>query len=126
MKRLKIILCLLALFLLGAACGALLTARWARQPQQRAHWEDRWVYERMKEDAAQLKLSPEQVETVRPLCDQLLADIRKVREETGQGLVDIAAKHERSLSAMLTPEQQSLFEKLTKSRRSKAKPNPAP
>lgn len=117
MKRAKIIVCLVALFLFGGVCGAVLTARWARQSAQRVHWEHRWIHERMTEDATRLKLTPEQIEKARPLYDQMLADLRKIREDAGRSIIDAGVQHARNLAQVLTPEQQQEFQKLSEQRR---------
>lgn len=119
MKRAKIIVCLAALFLLGGVCGAVLSVRWARQAAQRAHWEDRWIQERMSEDAARLKLTPEQIEQARPLYDQMLADIRRIREDAGRSIIEAGAQHARNLAQVLTPGQQQDFQKLSEERRAR-------
>ena len=118
MKRAKVIVCLVALFLLGGVCGAVLSARWLSQPAHRVHWEERWVQERMREDATRLKLTPEETEKARPLYDQMLADLRKIREDAGRSILDAGVKHARNLAHVLTPEQQQQeFQKLSEQRR---------
>ena len=115
----KIILSLAALFLLGGVCGYAVSNRQADRPAAKAPWEERWMELRQREDIERLKLTPEQVAQARPAYDQLLADIRKVREQTARGIFRAVSTQGRTLSEQLTPEQREEHLKLTEERRAR-------
>ena len=116
MKQLRIIACLLALFFLGGVCGAVLSAGWVREQARSAKWEDRWIETRMSEDAERLRLTPEQIEEVRPLYDRMLSDITRIRIESGRGLIEAGDRHYRDLGNVLTAEQQQQLRKIIEER----------
>jgi Spy/CpxP family protein refolding chaperone len=116
---LKVILCLAALFLLGGVCGYAFSNRQADRAATSTRWEDRWVEQRLQEDIQRLKLTPEQIAQARPAYDELLADVRKVREQTARGIFQAVSTQRRSLSEQLTPEQRAEFQKLSEERRAR-------
>jgi Spy/CpxP family protein refolding chaperone len=118
----KIIFALAALFFLGGVCGYAVSHRqtgdrWAGERQ--LAWEDRWVEQREREDIERLKLTPEQIAQTRPAYDRLLADVRKVREQTARGIFRAVSAHRQTLSEQLTPEQRQEFQKLSEERRAR-------
>jgi Spy/CpxP family protein refolding chaperone len=115
----KVVLCLTALFLLGGVCGYALSTRQTDRRAPKAAWEEHWTQLRLREDIERLKLTPEQVAQARPSYDQLLADIRKVREQTARGIFRAVSAQGRMLSEQLTPEQREEYLKLTEERRSR-------
>ncbi len=115
----RIILSLAALFLLGGVCGYAFANRQTDRLATKAHWEERWIELRVREDIVRLKLTPEQVAQSRPSYDQLLADIRKVREQTAHGIFRAVSAQGRTLSEQLTPEQRQEYAKLTEERRAR-------
>jgi len=115
----RIILSLAVLFLLGGVCGYAFANRQAERLATKAHWEERWIELRVREDIVRLKLTPEQVAQSRPSYDQLLADIRKVREQTAHGIFRAVSAQGRTLSEQLTPEQREEYVKLTEERRAR-------
>jgi len=115
----RIILSLAALFLLGGVCGYAFANRQTERFTTKANWEERWIELRVREDIVRLKLTPEQVAQARPSYDQLLADIRKVREQTAHGIFRAVSAQGRALSEQLTPEQRQEYLKLTEERRAR-------
>jgi Spy/CpxP family protein refolding chaperone len=115
----KIILALAALFLLGGVCGYALSNRQTDHAPTNIRWEDRWVEQRLREDIERLKLTPEQVAQTRPSYDQLLAEVRKVREQTARGIFRAVSAHRQTLAEQLTPEQRTEFQKLSEERRAR-------
>jgi hypothetical protein len=118
----KIILSLVTLFLLGGVCGYAFSNRQADSSAAKAPWEERWMELRIREDIERLKLTPEQVAQARPSYDQLLVDIRRVREQSVRGIFRAVSSQGRSLSEQLTPEQRQEYLKLTEERRSRFQP----
>jgi Spy/CpxP family protein refolding chaperone len=113
----KVGLSLTALFLLGGVSGFSIAHRRMSNSAVRALLEDRWSAARRQEDAARLKLTPEQAEQVRPLYQEMLSDIRAVRESAASGVVEAVKKQGRAMWAHLTPEQRQEFLRLSEERR---------
>ena len=116
----KIILSLSALFFLGGVCGYAFSNRQTDRPAKKANWEEHWVELRLNEDIDRLKLTPEQVAQARPSYEQLLAELRKVREQTARGVFRAVSTHGRTLSQQLTPDQRQAFAKLSEERRARS------
>lgn len=115
----KIILTLVALFLLGGVCGYALSNHRTERPPTQPGWEEHWIAMRQQEDIQRLNLTPEQIEQARATYEQLAADIRKVRELTAKGIFRAVSAQGRALSEHLTPEQREEFKKLTEERRAR-------
>ena len=115
----RITLFLAALFLLGGVCGYAFANRRTERFATKAHWEERWIELRVREDIVRLKLTPEQIAQSRASYDQLLADIRKVREQTAHGIFRAVSAQGHTLSEQLTPEQRQEYLKLTEERRAR-------
>ena len=113
---LKVGLCLLALFTFGGVCGFAVATRRLSNPAVRAQLEERWIEARRREDAARLALTPAQRETIGPTYQQMLTDIRAVREIAETSVIEAAKKQARSVWPALTPEQQREFQRLGEER----------
>jgi hypothetical protein len=116
-SMLKVGASLAALFVFGGVCGFTIATRRMTNPVVRAQLEERWIEARRRDDAARLKLTAEQAEQVRPTYQQMLADIRAVRETAAVGVIDAAKKQGRVMWSQLTPEQQQEFLRLSEERR---------
>jgi hypothetical protein len=119
-RMLKIGASLAALFLLGGVSGFSLATRHLTDPAVRARLEDRWIETRQRDDAARLKLTPDQINQVAPSYQHMLTDIRAVRESATAGVIDAVKKQGRTMWSQLTPEQQQEFLKLSEERRVRA------
>jgi Spy/CpxP family protein refolding chaperone len=115
----KIVLCLCALFLLGGVCGYSFSKHPVERHASKAGWEEQWMEMRQREDIERLKLTPEQIALARASYDQLMADIRKVREQTAKGIFRAVSAQGRTLAQQLTPEQREELQKLTEERRAR-------
>lgn len=116
---LQIVFILIGLFFTGGVCGYAFSNRQTDRPASNANWEERWMELRQREDIERLKLTPEQIAQARPAYDQLLADIRRVREQTAHGIFRAVSAQGRTLSDQLTPEQREEYLKLTEERRAR-------
>jgi len=122
MKNTKIIICLLALFVLGAASGVGLT-KTTQPPRlaQRAWSEQAWLERRFAEDVQRLNLTPEQQESVRGQYDLLASDMRAIREDTAKKVRDLFVKTGTEIYRNLTPAQREEYGKLNQERRARWK-----
>lgn len=116
-RIIKVGLSLTALFVFGGVCGFAIAMRRMSNPAVRAQLEDRWIDARRRDDATRLKLTPGQAEQVRPSYQQMLADVRAVREGAASGVIEAATRQGRSMWQHLTPEQQQAFLRLGEERR---------
>ena len=122
MKNVKILLCLLALFTLGAASGIGITrSDHPLRAIQRPGLEKRWLDKRLQEDVKNLQLTSEQQQTFRAQYDELAADFRSIREETAKKVRESLLKHGTELHKVLTPEQREKFRQLNEERRGRWK-----
>lgn len=117
MKSPGIIACLACLFAFGGVCGYAVSSRPWNNAAWRAHWEEHWLETRKHEDAERLNLSPQQKEQLAPLYDQLLSDIRVIREDAERSVVQAVLRQNRVMAQQLTPEQLKKWNKLSEERR---------
>jgi Spy/CpxP family protein refolding chaperone len=120
----KVGLCLGALFLCGGVCGFTVANRRLANPAARDQMEERWIEGRLREDTRRLQLTPEQVAQVRPLYEQMRADLRAVREEAARGVMAAAKKQSGAVRSFLTPAQQQEFSRLNDERRARLPKGP--
>ena len=106
--RWKILLSLTALFLLGAACGAVVTARLrpaagpAVQPV-----EERWTALSLADCQQKLGLAEEQVEKLKPVFKRTGQKMKLLRLHTVERLHELLGEMDEQLAEDLTPEQRA-------------------
>ena len=111
--RLKILLVLLGVFILGGVTGASLDSLYrlrgrqhnGRQGGDRRARED--MFERMRRD---LNLSEQQATEIRAILDQTRNDYRALRTEVRPRYDAVRQQARTRIRALLTPEQQKLFD----------------
>lgn len=125
MKRLplslRLALCLLLIFAAGAYAGSTFTRtqdkRWLHQQiAQLKSVEDSWLQRLHDRYAADLGMTPEQIDQVRPAMDRARADFKNVRTEAAQRARRIMGDLYQAVHQTLTPEQQATFQRLVKER----------
>lgn len=122
MKNTKVIICLFALFTLGAASGIGITRNvQPSRAQQRAWSEQAWLERRYAEDVQRLNLTPEQQDAFRGQYDELTSDLRAIREETAKKVREAFVKRGTALYRNLTPAQREEYRKLNEERRARWK-----
>ena len=122
MKNTKVIICLLALFLLGAVSGVGLTKTTPTpRPVQRGWSERAWLERRFTEDVQRLKLTPEQQDFLRVQYDGLASDMRAIREDTAVKVRELFVKRGAEIYRTLTPVQREEYSKLNQERRARWK-----
>lgn len=113
----KVSLCFAAVFAAGGVTGVAITLKRANDPAIRAQVEARWIEKRRLEDARRLALTPAQIEELKPLYTELLADVRGVRERAAADLLEAARRQGRGMWDHLTPEQRQKFLQIAEERR---------
>ena len=109
--RLKILLVLLGVFLLGGVTGASLASlyrlRGHERPDKRhGNHEDR-IFESMRRD---LNLTEQQATEIRAILEQTRNDYRALRAEVRPRYDAVRQNARTRIRALLTPEQQKLFD----------------
>jgi Spy/CpxP family protein refolding chaperone len=112
--RLKILLVLLGVFILGGVTGASLDSLYrlrgrhenGRQGGDRRGGRDN-MFEHMRRD---LNLSEQQATEIRSILDQTRTDYRALRTEVRPRYNAVRQQARTRIRALLTPEQQKLFD----------------
>ena len=101
---------LLAIFVLGAAAGAIGGYSWGKRSV--ARWPDR---SKMRETiqakmTADLGLTPEQVGKLTPLIDRHMAELDSLNQDHHRQIGASMSRQRERIAAILTPEQRAVFE----------------
>lgn len=111
--RLKILLVLVGVFLLGGVTGASLASFYRLRGQERqerrggrGNREDR-IFESMRRD---LSLTEQQATEIRTILEQTRNDYRALRAEVRPRYDSVRQNARTRIRALLTPEQQKLFD----------------
>jgi len=113
----KLVTYVLAIFLAGAASGALVAWQVARRMPV-APLPPAEIGARLRARfQSQLALTPDQVQKIDPMIDRAMRRVEDIRKETaGQVFANVSNMHEQVLT-VLTPEQKARFEELERERR---------
>jgi Spy/CpxP family protein refolding chaperone len=91
------------------------------------------VKERLAKISRDLNLTPQQVDQLRPIVQQEVAELRALREKhkgdkstatrkaVGQEMKEIQARYEPQISAVLTPEQQAQWKQMKEAKKGEVK-----
>jgi hypothetical protein len=116
----KTILGLVAIFVLGAASGSLITTRLRHTPepaQAQTAPEERWQALTLADYQQRLSLTPEQVARLRPTFDFTSRKLSMLRANTAERIAAVVHEMNREVMRELTPRQQEEFDKLLEERR---------
>lgn len=109
LRHWKVILALLALFTLGAATGSVITLKVVKQVIESRTNPERMSQSLLAEYQRRLKLTPEQVEKIRPILQRTGREMGELRTEmAGRTFQVIRLSHEE-IAAELSPEQREEF-----------------
>jgi Spy/CpxP family protein refolding chaperone len=111
MTRLKILLVLVGVFLLGGVTGASLDSFYRLRGHARSGGERRGgrgdMFEKMRRD---LNLSEQQATEIRTILDQTRNEYRTLRAEARPRYDAVRQNARTRIRALLTPDQQKLFD----------------
>ena len=118
----KVILYLAAIFVVGAAAGTVAGFGAGKEkvekkvfgPPPSAEDMSRRHREKLQ---SRLGLTPEQMEKLMPLSDQLSAEMDTLNRRHGESVKQAFARFNEQLVEMLTPEQKEKFETMERDRR---------
>lgn len=110
-------LALVALFALGAATGSVITLKVVKRAIEGRTNPERMSQSLLGEYQRRLKLTPEQVDKIKPILQRTGREMWELRSEmSGRTFQVIRASHEE-IAAELTPEQREEFARLNKEMR---------
>jgi hypothetical protein len=113
----KVIGCLVAIFLLGSATGAMLMHLFDQRTAGQRQLERDWAERELHTLKTRLKLRPEQVETLRPVIGETANAMRLVRVDTARQLASLIRRNSDQVSRELDAEQKQLFDNLIQERK---------
>lgn len=117
LRHWKVILALMALFGLGAATGTVVTLKFVKRAIEGRTNPERMSSSLLQEYQRRLRLTPEQVEKIRPILQRTGREMWELRSEmAGRTFQVIRASHEE-IAAELTPEQREEFARVNKEMR---------
>jgi Spy/CpxP family protein refolding chaperone len=112
LRHWKILLSLVAIFLVGAVTGGLLTLQVVKHEIRKRTDPQTWATTTLKQFQQRLELSPEQADKLRPIFDQRAEDLKQIRNNTVRDLLLIVQETNEQVDRELTPEQQAKFDQL--------------
>jgi hypothetical protein len=120
-RPLRIALCLTLLFVAGAYAGSTLTRakdrrRLTSEVQTQSAAEDAWLQRLHDRYAADLEMTSDQIARVQPAMEQARQQFRSIREDASKRTRSVMTDLYHSVQTQLTPEQQTRFAHLVKSR----------
>lgn len=117
LRHWKVTLALLGLFLLGAATGTVVTLKVVKRYIEARTNPERMSQSLLQEYQRRLRLTPEQVERLRPILQRTGREMGELRTEmAGRTFQVIRLSHEE-IAAELQPEQREEFARVNKEMR---------
>lgn len=111
MRRWKIILSFVLVFLTGALVGGALTVHLAHEHFLKPPKASEMTERLMREFQSELKLTPEQVEKIRPIVAQSTSEAEAYHQQTFARFQEIFDQADEAIRSQLSDEQKALFEK---------------
>ena len=112
-------LCLVAIFAVGAVSGGMVTLRLVKRAVGRNLNPDGWSSAAMQAYRKKLKLTPDQIHKIQPAMDRAAREIRTLRGKTNREIFSVVALMNEQVAQELTPDQQILFEEMKQEFRAK-------
>ena len=106
--RLKVLLVLVVVFVLGSITGAALTGLY--RSRAGADHPEKAMHERFEKMRRELNLTDEQTTAVRAILDETREEYRTLRTELRPRFEEPRQKARTRIRALLTPEQQQRFD----------------
>lgn len=117
LRHWKVVLALVALFLLGAATGTVVTLKVVKRVIEGRTNPERMSQSLLQEYQRRLRLTPEQIERIRPILQRTGREMGELRSEmAGRTFQVIRLSHEE-IAAELQPEQREEFARVNREMR---------
>ena len=121
LKHWKVILALVALFLLGAATGVVGTLKVVKRFIESRTNPERMSQSMLQEYHRRLRLTPEQVERIRPILQRTGREMWELRTEMSGRTLQVIRLAQDEIAGELTPEQREEFSQVNKEMRERYK-----
>ena len=79
-------------------------------------WAECWLEQRMAQDFAAIKATPEEQEKLRPVYEHLLEDFKTIQKEAAQKVTESFKQHTREVRDQLTAEHREAMQTLNQER----------
>jgi Spy/CpxP family protein refolding chaperone len=119
MRRWKIILTLVAIFLAGAVTGGVFALGVARKALNRQINPGRWPASLLEAYQKRLQLTPEQIEQLRPVIEDSRREWANTVRSAVNSYAGIIRRLDEQLKPLLTPEQLAEHERLREEMRAR-------
>ena len=121
LKHWKVILALVALFLLGAATGVVGTLKVVKRFIESRTNPERMSQSMLSEYQRRLRLTPEQAERIRPILQRTGREMWELRTEMSGRTLQVIRLAQDEIAGELTPEQREEFSQVNKEMRERYK-----
>ena len=119
MRNWKVILSLVAIFAAGAVTGAVIAVRVVATVANNRLNPERWPAAIVAEYRSRLKLTPEQVEKIKPAAEEGRQELRRVMGTCLHDYIGILRRFDEQLVPVLTGDQRRLHEQMREELRTK-------
>ncbi|MBI3878755.1 MAG: hypothetical protein HY301_01655 [Verrucomicrobia bacterium] len=119
MRNWKVILSLVAIFLAGIVTGAVLTVRVVKSVADRNLNPEHWPASLVESYRHRLKLTPDQVENMRPAIEEGRQEWKQAMEQAIRTHVGIMRHLDEQMTPLLTDEQKKVQEQMREELRKK-------
>jgi Spy/CpxP family protein refolding chaperone len=116
-KNWKVALYLAAIFIAGGITGSIVTLQTLKHTIHKHRNHENLSAMMMKRLESDLKLTPEQVQKIKPIVDQSVRELEAIRSKTISQSSEIISRSEERITQELTPDQQKRFQKIQQERR---------
>lgn len=120
-SRWKILTALFAIFILGGFAGAALKSAFDKEYVLPRVTETHWAARTLAEYSERLKLTPAQLDRLRPEMEKAESEMERVRQNTVLQLRTIIKTNSSSVMKELTPDQRAVFSSLIEERRERVR-----
>ncbi len=113
----KVTLCLAAIFIAGGITGSLATLQILKHITHTRRNPGNWSAMMMKHLESKLKLTPEQIQKIKPIIDQSVVELEAIRSKTISQSSQVMQRSEEQIAHELMPEQQKRLQEIQQERR---------
>ena len=121
LSRWKIVLLVLATFVVGAVTGAFFVIGSAKDEMRRNRDPRRWFSNTPERWISEMKLTPDQEQKVRPILQQIEDELTNLRALDLRETEGILSRGEDRINAILKPEQREQLHKSFELRRQRVR-----
>jgi Spy/CpxP family protein refolding chaperone len=121
LSRWKVVLLVLATFVVGAVTGAFFVMGSAKDEMRRTSDPRRWFSNTPDRWRSEMKLTPDQEQKIRPILQQIDDELANLRAMDLRETEGILARGEDRINAIVTPEQRERLRQTFERRRQRVR-----